>query len=119
MDLEIRSLPSEDRPKFTTQLESFRAELKRLAKEFQTSKRRFQRKNERWLAKLFLYTFKLGYYDNENLFVIAVTLLCVTWALDWTKKFNNLNYFRNQLLDGGDASIDHASSDVVTNAKQR
>ncbi len=48
MDLEICSLPADDRPKFKTQLESFRAELKRLAKEFQSAKRRFIRKNDRF-----------------------------------------------------------------------
>jgi hypothetical protein len=47
MDLEIRGLPADDRPKFMTQLESFRAELKRLAKEFQSAKRRFLRKTDR------------------------------------------------------------------------
>jgi hypothetical protein len=47
MDIEIRGLVADDRPKFKTQLESFRAESKRLAKEYQSAKRRFLRKNDR------------------------------------------------------------------------
>lgn len=47
MDLEIRGLPPDERPKLNNQLESFRAEQKRLQREFQTSRRRFQRKQDR------------------------------------------------------------------------